>query len=452
MQLATDRERRRFGQAPATGRRWPRLGLPVAAAFGVAAIAAAVAQPNPILAGPAAYGDWQSDRPGVVRKITAADLPAPLATPSVARAPEIVARPEGVLPRAPPGFVVSPFASGLDVPRIVRVAPNGDVFVAESGANRIRVLRAPDGASQAERSEIFADGLALPYGIAFWPPSGEPRYLYVANTGSVVRFPYHSGDLRAGGPPETIVAALPTGGHWTRDIAFSPAGDRMFVAVGSRSNDAEGVIARLLRPEARRADVLAFTPDGKGERVFASGLRNCSGITVAPGSSDVWCAVNERDGLGDNLPPDYVTRVREGDFYGWPWFYIGGHEDPRHVGEQPEMRARVSLPEVLLQPHSAPLGIAFYDAAQFPPEYRGTAFVALHGSWNRAKRTGYKIVRILMRDGRPTGAYEDFLTGFVVDANRVWGRPVGVAIAHDGALLISEDAGGAIWRVSRASP
>jgi glucose/arabinose dehydrogenase len=322
------------------------------------------------------------------------------------------------------------------------VAPNGEIFVAESVASRIRVLRAADGAEQAQQAEIFAAGLDRPYGIAFWPPGANPRYVYVANTASVVRFPYRPGELQPAGPAETVVAGLPAGGHWTRDLAFSADGMRMFVSVGSRSNVAWD------NAEQRRADVLVFTPEGKDERVFATGLRNCSGMAIAPGTSDLWCAVNERDELGDDLPPDYVTRLREGAFYGWPFFYIGGHQDPRHAGEHPELRDRVSIPDVLLQPHSAPLGITFYDRAQFPAEYRGDAFVALHGSWNRAKRTGYKIVRVRLQNGQPTGGYEDFLTGFVVNDNQVWGRPVGVAVAHDGALIVTEDAGGTVWRVS----
>ena len=233
----------------------------------------------------------------------------------------------------------------------------------------------------------------------------------------------------------------------------------MFVSVGSASNDADGMRAlasRLLGglwgSEQNRADVLAFDPDGAHERVFATGLRNCSGLTVQPATGALWCAVNERDGLGDNLPPDYATRVAEGAFYGWPWYYIGAHEDPRHKGERPDLAGRVSVPDVLIQAHSAPLGITFYEAAQFPPEYKGDAFVALHGSWNRAKRTGYKVVRLLMKDGKPTGAYEDFLTGFVADDSSAWGRPVDVAVTKDGALLVTDDAAGAIWRVRWKGP
>jgi glucose/arabinose dehydrogenase len=201
--------------------------------------------------------------------------------------------------------------------------------------------------------------------------------------------------------------------------------------------------------EENRADVLAFDPDGGHMRVFATGIRNCSGLAIQPETSALWCAVNERDILGDDLPPDYATRVAEGGFYGWPWYYIGDHADPRHPRERADLENKITLPDVLIQPHSAPLGMAFYESGAFPPDYKGDAFVALHGSWNRANRTGYKVIRLIMKDGEPTGEYEDFLTGFVVDDAGVWGRPVDVAVAHDGALLVTDDGGGAIWRVSR---
>ena len=425
----------------------------------------ALAADAPIRIGAAAYGDWRGDAPGVRRKLTEADMPAPGASRSAANPSWRIARPEGALPKAPEGFAVSLFASGFKEPRVVRVAPNGDVFVVESVAGRVTVLSAADGAAKAATSAIFADGLHRPFGVAFYPAGPDPRYVYVAETDRVVRFPYRSGETKAAGPAEVVVAALPSGrGHWTRDLAFSADGRTLFVSVGSASNAAdempdappEGLAAFLAKhergaawgAEENRADVLAFNPDGAAMRVFAAGLRNCSGLAVQPQTAALWCAVNERDSLGDDLPPDYATSVKPGAFYGWPWFYIGAHEDPRLKGRRADLAASVTVPDVLIQAHSAPLGIAFYDGAQFPAAYRGDAFVALHGSWNRAKRTGYKVVRLPFKDGAPTGEYEDFITGFVADDASVWGRPVDVAVAHDGALLVTDDGGGAIWRVA----
>jgi glucose/arabinose dehydrogenase len=423
----------------------------------------------PVLSGQAAYGDWRSDAPGVRRHITADDLPASYVTRSSSNAPAVVKAPPNAVPKVPSGFTARIFARGLETPRILRVAPNGDIFIAESGAGQIRVMRAADGAATPSRSEIFAGDLDGPFGIAFYPLGAEPQWVYVATTAAVMRFPYRNGDLKARGAAEKIVARLPDGGHWTRDIAFSRDGRRMFVSVGSDSNVAQGLpkkspdeirrweslkgLGAAWDGEDRRADVLVFDPDGRNEHSFATGIRNCVGLAVQPQTGDLWCSTNERDGLGDDLPPDYVTRVRDGEFFGWPWFYIGGHEDPRHKGERPDLRDKVTVPDVLLQPHSAPLGMTFYDAqpgaaAAFPIEYRGDAFVAAHGSWNRGKRTGYKVVRIHLRDGKPSGDYEDFLTGFVDDDAKVWGRPVGVAVARDGALLVSEDGNGTIWRIA----
>jgi len=419
----------------------------IAAALAGAAAIAALGQSPPVLTGAAAYGDWRSDAPGVRRRITPADMPPPYETASAHHGPTVVERPANTWPKAPPGFVVELFAGGLDNPRAVRVAPNGDIFVAESGPGRIRVLRAAAGGKPAE-VHAFAADLYQPFGIAFWPPGPNPRYVYVANTDSVVRFPYRPGDPQPAGPAEMIVTGLPRGGHWTRDVVFSVDGSRMFFSVGSRSNAADRWINAPWQSDEGRAVVLSFTPEGKDKRFFATGLRNCVGMAVQPATGDLWCSVNERDGLGDDLPPDYLTRVREGAFYGWPWFYIGANEDPRHAGKQPALRGRVTLPDVLVQPHSASMEMAFYGGAQFPADYRGDIFAAFHGSWNRTKRTGYKVVRVLLKNGQPTGEYEDFLTGFVISDRSVWARPVGVAVAQDGALLVSEDGNGTIWRIS----
>jgi glucose/arabinose dehydrogenase len=428
-----------------------------------------------IRTGAAAFDDWHSDAPGVRRKIAPADLPAPYASRSASNSSAVGSAPEGALPKVPAGFAVTRFAAGFDGPRTLRVAPNGDIFIAETGAGTVKVLRAPDGAGEVLLQAVFATGLEGPFGMAFYPAGAEPQWLYVAQHNSVLRFAYRTGSLAASGPPEVVVRELSptTRGHSTRDLRFSLDGKTMFVSVGSASNVGERMIPLALPlaatleaeyglgaawgNEALRADVLAFDPDGQNRRILANGIRNCAGLGVHPTSGDVWCVTNERDGLGDDLPPDYATRVRQGGFYGWPWFYIGNNEDPRLKGARPDLAGKVTTPDVLFQSHSAPLGITFYQApagaiSAFPASFQGDAFVALHGSWNRAKRTGYKVVRLPLRDGVPSGEYEDFLTGFVLDEDTVWGRPVGVAVAHDGALLVSEDGNGTIWRVTYAAP
>jgi glucose/arabinose dehydrogenase len=422
-----------------------------------------------LLVGKAAFGDWRTDAPLVRRKIT--ELPPPYATRSASNPSRVIAKPISAAPNVPPGFQVELFASNLRDPRMVRVAPNGDIFIAESAAGRIRVLRAADGAATPSSNDVFASGLDQPFGIAFYPPGSDPQWIYVANTGSVVRYSYRSGDLKARGKPEVIVSDLPHAGgrsvqrgHITRDIVFSNDGRQMFVSVGSASNAAEGMgkrdAAAIARWEAGhglgsawgnesdRAAVLVFDPEGRNRRVFASGLRNCVGLALHPLTGDLWCSNNERDDLGDDLVPDFITRVRDGACYGWPWYYLGANEDPRHRGERPDLKDKITVPDVLIQAHSASMGMIIYDGDQFPSEYSGDVFAAEHGSWNRSKRTGYKVIRVRLKDGVPTGEYEDFMTGFVVNDSSVWARPVGVAVAHDGALLVSEDGNGTIWRVS----
>jgi glucose/arabinose dehydrogenase len=431
--------------------------------------ASAESAPGAVLTGKAAFGDFRTDAPGVRRHIKAEDLPQPFATETPRNRVEVVAKPADAQLKVPAGFDIKQFASGLDAPRLMRTAPNGDIFIAESSSGRIRVLRPSADGATAGQNEVFATGLQRPYGIAFYPNNGDPQWVYVGNTDSVVRYPYRNGDLKARGEAEIIVAKLPTGprGHWTRDIVFSKDGTKMFVAVGSGTNVAEDMpkldkaalqkwiqenpLGAAWGGETERADVLVFDPQGKNRRIYATGIRNCSGIAIHPTTGDLWCATNERDLLGDDLPPDYVTRVREGAFYGWPWYYIGGNQDPRHKDARNDLKDKVTVPDVLIQSHSAALEITFYDGDHFPAEYKGSGFVALHGSWNRAKRTGYKIVRIPTKDGVPSGEYEDFVTGFGVNDANTWGRPVGVTVAKDGALLFSEDGNGTIWRVSRAA-
>ncbi len=416
-------------------------------------------------------GDWENDAPGVRHRIRLEDLPAPYATKSAGNSPRTSPRPAGANLSVPLGFQVKLFASGLSQVRLLRTAPNGDIFIAETGHGRIRVLRAADGADAPTENTVFWENLKGPFGIAFYPENGDPHWLYVATLNSVVRFPYRNGDVKARGPAETVVAQLAesTGGHSTRDIAFSPDGNRMFISVGSGSNVADKMPNKIpaeireweaahLRgaawgSESNRADILVTSPEGQGLRIFATGIRNAVGLAVQPATGDLWVSTNERDGLGDDLVPDYITHVREGGYYGWPWFYLGNHEDPRHAGERPDLAGQAIVPDVPVQSHSATLQLTFYPVnpsgpSAFPAEYRGDIFATFHGSWNRTGRTGSKVVRVRLRNGVPTGDYDDFLTGFVIDDGHVGGRPVGGTGAHDGALLVTEDANGTLWRVS----
>ena len=395
---------------------------------------------------PAPFTDYRFEKPGEIRKITVKDLPAPFATASAGNGPKIVARPEGAWPRVPAGFKVEEYAAGLENPRLIRTAPNGDVFVAESKAGDIRVFRGITSSGKPEQMAVFARELDHPFGVDFYPPGPDPQWVYVGNTDTVVRFPYHNGDLQARGPSEHIADVPGRGGHWTRDIQFSPDGKKMFVSVGSASNVDDPDVTPA---EKNRADILQFNPDGSEMRIYAYGIRNAVGLAVNSKTGELWCSVNERDGLGDNLVPDYITHVQEGGYYGWPWWYMGGHQDPRHAGKHPELKDKVITPDVILQPHNASLEVTFYEGKQFPAEYQGDIFAAEHGSWNKSVRVGYEVVRVpLHQTGRATGEYEDFLTGFVVDNEHVWGRPVGVAVAPDGSLLVTDDGSNSIWRIS----
>jgi glucose/arabinose dehydrogenase len=326
-------------------------------------------------------------------------------------------------------------------------APNGDFFVAASDPGEILVFRGitPDG--RPEKTSTFASGLKRPYGIAFYPPGPDPQWVYIGEEGAVLRFPYKNGDLEAHGPSQHIIDLPHGGGHWTRSVQFTPDGKKMFVAVGSSSN----VDDPDTKPaEKNRAAIWELNPDGTGMRIYASGIRNPGGgLAIQPETGELWCSVNERDALGDNLVPDYITHVQDGGFYGWPWFYIGDHQDPRHAGKHPELKDKVIVPDVLLQPHNASLELTFYEGKQFPAEYHGDIFASEHGSWNRAVRVGYEVIRVpLHQTGKASGEYEDFLTGFVLPNGKVWGRPVGITVAPDGSLLVTDDGSGSIWRVA----
>jgi len=374
-----------------------------------------------VLAEPIVFGDWRQARPGQVHHIKLSDLPAPdQAEGDADTGPSSPAPRKGAIPVAPAGYEVSLFASGLENPRALKRAPNGDIWVAESRAHRVSYFK-------GKEKKVFASDLGWVFGIAF-----APGWVYVANDAAVFRIP------EAGGKPVKLCdlprgGKLRGGGHWTRDLCFSADGKRLFVAVGSFSNVSDNA------GEKDRACILSCNPDGSDLKVYASGLRNPVGLTLHPTSGELWTTVNERDGLGDNLPPDYVTHVEPGGFYGWPWFYMGGIQDPRHKGAHPELQSKVITPDVLVQPHSACLGLDFWN---------GDLYVAQHGSWNRSKRTGYAVIRIPFRGKtRPAGEYEDFLTGFLHSNGDVWGRPVGVVAAADGSLLVSDDFSESIWRV-----
>jgi glucose/arabinose dehydrogenase len=390
-------------------------------------------------------------------------LPPPFATPWYRKPTRVVPQPAQATLKVPDGFHVALFAGDLQFARFMALAPNGDVFLAEPvsrGNGRITLLRDADGDGAAEFRQTFASGLNRPFGLAF-----HGGYLYAGNNDSVVRFTYRAGQIAADGPPDKIVDLPPSDAaldqdtatrlniplnqtrgynHWTRNVVFNPAGTKMYVTVGSATNATP-------ETDARRAAINEYDPDGSHHRVFASGLRNPVGMAFFPGTTTLWTAVNERDQLGDDLVPDFITSVRDGGFYGWPYSYLGAHVDPTVTMPRPDLVARALTPDVLLPAHSAALGLLFYTGAQFPSTYRGSAFVALHGSINRSTLSGYSVVRVPFANGKPSGAPEDFLTGFVVrddEEKQAWGRPVGLLQLGDGSLLVSDDGGNRIWRVS----
>jgi len=392
------------------------------------------------LAMPGAALAQAGQRPGDRIAVDPGALPAPYASPSAANPPRRVPRPEGAALRVPPGFAVSLYADGMQGPRNFAIAPNGDVFVVESFASRIVVLRSAPGAPEAAQREVFVEGLRRPHGVQFF---GE--HLYVADLERVWRIPYQPGDVKARGRPEPVTADGQLGtqnGHFTRNIVFAPDGSQLFAAIGSAGNIAE-------EPEPR-ATVVRFRADGSDRALVAAGLRNPVGLAIRPGTSELWTVVNERDGLGDGLVPDYLTRVVDGAFYGWPYAYIGANPQPGFAQRRPDLVARTRVPDLLFESHTAPIGLAFYTGRSFPAEYRGDAFVALRGSWDANLPRGYVVARVPFRDGRPIGHYEIFAAGFWIGGDGradVWGRPSGVAVAADGALLIADDTGNTIWRV-----
>jgi len=450
---------------------------------------------QPLLTGHAAFTDWNQQAPGIRHKITLADLPEPNPAEAVNNTAHVIPRPDDAWPTAPPGFKVTLYAGGdtkpmqradnkevmklsggtFTEPRLIRTAPNGDLFLSDSGAGIVYVLRGTGADGKAKTIEKFATGLVHPFGIAFYP-AVNPKFVYVASTGSVVRYPYTAGDLHAAGPAEVLIPDLPGyaqltgGGHWTRDVVFTKDGTHMLISVGSGSNvdDADTHLK-----EFHRSDVLEFTPEGKFVEVYAHGIRNCVGEAINPITGSLWCSTNERDNLGNHLVPDYVTSVPEGGFFGWPWYYMGGHHDPRLPDpcaagfgvnlqapaltadqskdcKRADISKTVLTPDVLVQPHMASLEMLFYPdhKTEFPASYNGGAFAAEHGSWNRKNRAGYEVIYIPMTNGKATGEYDDFLTGFVTKDGEVWGRPVGVAVANDGSLFVTDDGSRSVWHVT----
>jgi glucose/arabinose dehydrogenase len=389
-------------------------------------------------------------------------LPEPYATPSVRNGSKVIGWPEGKTPVAPVGFTVTKFADGLDHPRWLYVGPNGDIFVSEANTvsdgftkagiesterntskNSILLLRDADHDGIPEVKQLFLTGLNRPLGMLIL----ENKF-YVANTDAIWVFPYKQGETQMTAQGKKILD-LPAGGynnHWTRNLMANKDGSKIYVTVGSGSNVAEHGIDN----EKRRACILEINPDGSGERIFAGGLRNPVGLAWQPGTNILWTAVNERDGLGDDLVPDYATSVKENEFYGWPYAYFGNHEDPRRKGERPDLVAKTLVPDIPLGSHTASLGIAFDDKNYFGSQYSGGLFIAQHGSWNRSVLTGYKLVFVPFKNGKPSGPRQDFLTDFIAEekTSKVYGRPVGVVFAQDGSLLVTDDGANIIWRVT----
>ena len=364
-------------------------------------------------------------------------LPAPFATKSAGNGPNKTQPPAGFLPTVPSGFKVNVFATDFKRPRWLIVAPNQDIFLADMGSGEIIILRDPKNTGGAQERVVFADGLKRPFGIAF-----HGDYVYVGNMSSLVRFRYDPKTSKRLGEAEHLMD-LPAGGHDTRSLAFSADGKHLFIGVGSESNVSPG-------EEPIRAAVTVCDPDGKNARRYATGLRNPVGLAIEPTTGEVWTSVNERDELGDDLPPDYFTSLRDGGFYGWPYSYIGDNVDSRVKPQRADLVTRAIIPDVLLGAHVAPLQFAFYTGKQFPESYRGGAFVAEHGSWNRSTRAGYQIAFVAFKNGKPSADPVPFMTGLVPDPSKpdVYGRPVGVAVAPDGALLVSDDGAKVVYRIS----
>lgn len=398
-----------------------------------------IAQATAYLACLAAFAVTVPVSPAQVTNGAKPDLPAPFASKSANNGAEETKPPKGFLPQVPQGFKINIFAEDFKQPRWLATAPNGDIFLADSAAGKVVILRDPQHTGSAQQNEVFVSGLNQPYGIVF-----HDNYVYIGDTDALLRFQYDAQTSKRQGEAEKLMD-LPTGGHWTRSLVLAPDGNHLFVGIGSHSNiDIED--------DVRRAAITICDLDGKNARLYATGTRNPTGIGLEPSTKTLWTSVNERDGLGNDLPPDYFTSVKDGGFYGWPYSYIGNNVDPRVKPQKPDLTAKAIVPDVLLGAHRAPLEFAFYTGKQFPESYRGGAFLAEHGSWNRTPRAGYQVVFVPFKDGKPSGDPTPFLTGLVPDPNKaqVYGRPVGVAVMTDGSLLVSDDVAGTVYRISVA--
>ena len=362
------------------------------------------------------------------------DLPPPYHTPSANNRPQVIERPEGARLQLPQGFTIEEFASGFQQPRYMVLGPSQEILLSDSTQKGAVYVLTNNG----KQRKTLIEGLYRPFGMAFWKD-----YLYVAETTSLKRYKYDRKNMSVGSGEEVVSLKDFAKGHWTRTVIFDRKGEKMYLAVGSQSNY-EG-------PEDPvRAAVNRYNPDGSGHEIFASGTRNPIGLRWYPGTDTLWATVQERDGLGDDLVPDYFTSLKQGGFYGWPFAYIGPNEEPRLAGKNPELVKKTIVPDVVLGAHVAVIDAWFYTGKSFPAKYRGGAFLALHGSWNRSKRVGYSVVYVPFKDGKPSGKPEDFLTGWMLspDKREVWGRPVGLLELPDGSLLVSDDGGLKVWRIS----
>lgn len=390
------------------------LGLPLLAAGGAAA--------------------WQSYRQDV-------KLPPPFHSPSVQNRPQVIPRPDGAQLKLPQGFQIKEFATDFEKPRIMIYAPGGEIFITDSVTNgSVILLAGKDGKPLASRRKLI-EGLDRPYGMVWWKD-----YLYVGETTSLKRYKYDAKNVSFGKGEEIVNMANFGKGHWTRAVAFDPKGEKLYLGIGSESNVSAG-------EPAQRAAISRYNPDGSGYELFATGTRNPTQIGFYPGTSQLWASIQERDALGDDLVPDYFTHIQQGGFYGWPYSYFGPNEDPRNKGMKPDLVKKTITPDVSLGAHTAVIDWKFYTAKKFPAHYQEGAFVALHGSWNRAQRVGYSVVFVPFKGGKPAGPPEDFLTGWRIDPGKreVWGRPTGILVMKDGSLLVSDDGGNKVWHITHGS-